>query len=415
MQHEFAVSHTPQQLSLELAGTSTHSTLETGDPTNPFELLRHPQEPEVPSYEDASQHAYSESNRVVAQRVTSADKELNYMLSPYYGDPLEGYSGPIVRLFNKADALAALENAQLSDLESCARISKVIKTLVSHGEHRKLAQVEDDFHFSMRRLQDKYEQFHEVIEYVISCAAVARHRGDRVLRMSPLLLVGEPGVGKTEFVVEFSTQLKVAFKKIDLSASQSNAELAGSSSFWMNSAPSKIFLASAQGVQGECYGNPIFLLDEIDKPAQSAGFANGDPLGVLHTLLERHSAKTFIDLAIDIPIDVSNYLFFATCNNADEVPQTLRSRFREFTIAVSKDQMKRIAIGITHEMVDELPETSIVFHPTTIEALAELESPRLVRKHAFDALGRALVGGRDFVHPTDLRTGVSSKPKIGFI
>jgi ATP-dependent Lon protease len=337
------------------------------------------------------------------------------MLSPYGSDPLEGYVGPTVRLFNKADAIIAVNNAQLCDPESATRISKVIKNLASHGEFRKLAQLSDDFHYGLRRLQEKYEQFREVIEYILSCAALARHRGDGVLRMSPVLLIGDPGVGKTEFVVEFSELLDVGFKKIDLGASQSNAELAGSSAFWTNSAPSKIFLMASQGLYGECHGNPLFLLDEIDKPAGSAGFTNGDPLGVLHTLLERHSSKTFVDLAIDIPIDVSNFTYFATCNDPDLIPRSLRTRFREFTICISQTQMKNIACSIAEAMLKDLPRKNIAFDESTINALSQLDSPRLIRTYAQDALGRALVGGRDVIHPKDLRIEVRSKIKMGFL
>jgi AAA+ superfamily predicted ATPase len=135
---------------------------------------------------------------------------------------------------------------------------------------------------------------------------------------------------------------------------------------------------------------------------------------VLHTLLERPSAKIFVDLAIDIPLDVSNYLFFATCNKVDLVPHSLRSRFREFTITVTKDQLKRMTISITRELLDELPGADIAFEPRTIDALSEIESPRLIRSHAFDALGRALVGKKDMVEPSHVKAKAPTSRKVGF-
>lgn len=403
------------QPKLELVSSTGSSMQEPAQKLNPFDLRNDPGQDSSFGTQEAPEHSSVSLQPEIQEEATSKDIELKYMLSEQYPEPLEFYSGPKIRLFQKKDAIAAVNAAQLCDPESCARISKVIKTLASHGEHRKLGQIQNDFNYSLRRLLDKYQQFQEVIEYVVSCAALSQHRGDNVLRMSPILLIGEAGVGKTQFVQEFAALLKVGFKKIDLSASQSNSELAGSSSFWSNSAPSKIFLMASQGLKGESLANPIFLLDEIDKPARSLGFTNADPLGVLHTLLERHSAARFTDLAIDIPLDVSNYTFFATCNDVDLVPNTLRSRFREFVIKISKNQMKDIAVSITHDLIDELPDTEVVFHPSAIEKLSELESPRIMKKYAEDALGRTLLGGRDIVEPNDIKTIVHAKPKMGFL
>lgn len=410
-----AVSHHPLQLSLELADASTPLPPPKVTIATQFKELADVTAQHYSAAREAPPSPLSKIKQVSSDRTDALFKELDYMLSPFYPDPLELYAGPKVQLFKKEDAIAALDNAQLCDPESCARISKIIKALISHGDSRKLAQLETDFLYSLRCLLDKYQQFQEVVEYVVSAAALAQYRGDRVLRMSPILLVGEAGVGKTEFVEKLSALLKVGFKKIDLAAAQSNHELAGSSSFWSNSAPSKIFLMASQGALGESFANPVFLLDELDKPAHSAGFTNADPLGVLHTLLEPHSARSFTDLAIDIPIDVSNYIFFATCNDAELIPKTIRSRFREFTITITKDQMEDIAHSIAHELIDELPESNIVFDSATIEDLSNLDSPRSIRKHAKEAMGRALAGGRSTVHPVDLKIRVSKKIKMGFL
>jgi ATP-dependent Lon protease len=48
--------------------------------------------------------------------------------------------------------------------------------------------------------------------------------------------------------------------------------------------------------------NPIVLLDEIDK---ASGDSRYDPLGCLYALLERETARTFKDEALEIEMNCS--------------------------------------------------------------------------------------------------------------
>lgn len=404
------------QLSLELIqNESAKNSSETEYRHNPFEPNDAPLDlSEAPPDFDSSLQEAHGKHKAKAKK-TSPEEELAYMLSEDFIDPLERYDGPKIKLFDKPDVLAAIETTAATDLESQSRNFRIIKKLIAHGQFRKLQQIDEGFFFDLRTLQDEFEQFAEVTQYIARAAMLAKQRGDNVLRMTPILLIGEAGTGKTEFSNSLSKILRTAFKKIDMASVQNNYELAGSSSFYTNSSPGKILLLSIQQYEGECYGNPLVLLDEIDKGSGTASTAGADPTAPLLTLLERHSAARFVDLSIDVPVDVSNYYFIATCNYPELISPPLRSRFREFHITISDEQRKRIAVRITHQLSDKFNTREIVFHPSAIDSLAALGSPRLVKQFAADAIGGALLACRDVITATDIKVPTSSRRKIGFL
>jgi Cdc6-like AAA superfamily ATPase len=395
-------------------GTETETVSQKYAP-NPFEHIGAHLDLSTthPGYDTRTIEAEPERKPKAAR--TSPVEELAYMLSDDFIDPLEKYEGATIRLYNKEDVFTAIEAGETKDPESQAKHLRIIKKLVSHGQFRKLVQIDDDFFFCLRALQDEYEQFAEVTKYIAGCAMVARHRQDRVLRMAPIILIGEPGTGKTEFSVQLSKVLRTRFKKIDMGAAQNNSDLAGSSSFYINSSPGKIFMLLTEGAPGDAVGNPLIVLDELDKASGTSKNDGSHLTAPLLTLLERHAAEQFVDLCVDIPVDVSNYLYIATCNDPEMVSRPLRSRFREFHITLDEDQKRRIAVRITNRLLDELPTVDIAFHPSAIDMLTALDSPRFVKQYAFEAVGNALMAQRDIVLPTDFKSSPSIRQKMGFI
>jgi ATP-dependent Lon protease len=406
------------QLSLELGYMGSEPSPSASKyPSNPFELVTPPLDlsSSPPNLGDILSASKEDIEQSPKGKRTSPEDELAYMLSEDFLDPLADYDGPKVQLFNKQDVLATIETTAAGDLESQSRNFRIVKKLIANGQFRKLRQLDESFLYDLRALQDRFEQFSEVVQYIARAAMLAKRRGDNVLQMTPILLIGEPGTGKTEFATELAKILRTAFKKIDMASAQNNFELAGSSSFYANSTPGKVLLLCMQKYEGEFSGNPLLLLDELDKGCGNHDIPGADPSGPLLALLERHTATRFVDLCIDIPVDVSHFHFIATCNSPALISSPIRSRFSEFYISLTDVQKKQIAIRITHELSDELNTRDIVFHPSAIESLAALDSPRLVKQAVADAIGGALLGNRDVITAADMRTSKPSGRKIGFV
>jgi ATP-dependent Lon protease len=225
----------------------------------------------------------------------------------------------------------------------------------------------------------------------------------------PILLLGEPGVGKTHFAKELAWVLGTTYELVSLSSVTAGWILSGSSSQWTNAKPGKVAQAL---VNGE-FANPLFVLDEIDK---AGGDTRYDPLGALYTLLEPATARRFRDEFIDIELDASRILWIATANEASAIPEPILSRMNVYAIErPDAEGARAIAANIYRDL---LQRNHWKFEPEpradVISRLGELP-PRHMRNVIVDAMGTAKLDGRDHVEVRDLASGGQKiRRRIGF-
>jgi ATP-dependent Lon protease len=233
--------------------------------------------------------------------------------------------------------------------------------------------------------------------------------GNQPVSFTPILLLGEPGLGKTHFAKRLAEVLGTGFEFVSMSSLTAGWILSGTSSQWANARPGKVAEAL---VNGE-FANPLILLDEIDK---AGGDSRYDPLGALYGLLEPVTAKRFRDEFIDLEIDASHILWIATANDAGAIPEPILSRMNVYEIGRPDTEGSRaIGVGIYRELLarhgwkfDPEPRADV------LERLATLP-PRAMRKALVDAMGTAKLAGRDHVEPADLAPQPpTARPRIGF-
>ncbi|ACF02312.1 AAA ATPase central domain protein [Rhodopseudomonas palustris TIE-1] len=162
-------------------------------------------------------------------------------------------------------------------------------------------------------------------EYPHARAAVAKLTQDlrdgEPVRMRPTLLVGPPGSGKSRMVRRLAELLNVYVYRVDATAA-ADGFFAGTNRSWHSSAPS----VPARAIAASMRANPIVMVDEIEKAAESA--LNGNLWAAMTPFLERETSQRYRDVGLDAELDLSHVSHIATANSVDRIPSFLRDRFR---------------------------------------------------------------------------------------
>src|SRR3954467_7626134 len=176
----------------------------------------------------------------------------------------------------------------------------------------------------MDALFDELPNFTEVLEDIRKHLALCIDSNDSV-EVPPMLLLGEPGIGKTHFARKVSQLLGTGFGFVPMSSLTAGWVLSGASSQWKNAKPGKVFDTFLNGD----YANPVIVVDEIDKASSDGQY---DPLGALYELLEVETATRFVDEFVELPIDASGAVWLATANDAARIPEPLVNRLTVYEI-----------------------------------------------------------------------------------
>lgn len=262
----------------------------------------------------------------------------------------------------------------------------------------------------MSALYEQLPNFSEPLDDVRRHVALAQDSRDG-LEVTPMLLLGPPGIGKTHFARKLSELLGTGMSLVPMSSMTAGWLLSGSSSQWKGARPGKVFQAL---VDGE-YANPVIVIDEIDKAGTDSAY---DPLGALYSLLEHDTAHTFVDEFAEVAIDASQVIWVTTANDERSIPDPILNRMNVFSIEPpTLAQAREIARNLYKSILaDHDWGRHLAGEPRddVLDLLATL-APREMRRSLMAGFGNARLAGHDEVHAEDLPRAAGAKARIGFV
>ncbi|WP_157657795.1 AAA family ATPase [Burkholderia ubonensis] len=313
--------------------------------------------------------------------------------------------GSSMTLFDVSEVEKAMNGLE-SQSSNSDGLRRVYKKMLESGPQRWVCKPASAA--PLEQVMDDCPNFRGVLEDLSNHIelAVVNKRG---LAMIPVLLAGAPGVGKTHFAKQLAKSLGLSYQFLSMGTMSAGWVLGGSAPTWSGARHGKI---AASLIEGD-FGNPLYLLDELDKTGGDSRF---DPYGALLQLLERDTAQHFKDEYLDVSINASAIVWVATANDISLIPDYILSRMAVYEVpAPSQDE----AFYIAQRIYDGLrAELDWAFEPELPAALYDLVTeiaPRDMRKKLLDAMACAVRGKRTQLLAAHIKaTHVKQARSIGF-
>lgn len=307
-----------------------------------------------------------------------------------------------IEIFSEPAIEAFLDNFDAMDSPTQRAAAKVYSNLTKdRGRYRTIPTINRR---KVLSLASQFENMVEPIEHFVKEIDLMAHLPYADFFLPPVLLLGEPGIGKTAFAGALAKALGLPYSKIK--GSEPSFTLTGSHPSFSRAVPGMLIKQMSQHDSAA----PLFLVDEMEKlsgeqyPIENA----------LLDLLEPENARHFKDEFFQIELDVSHAVWILTANTIERVSAPLLSRMRVFNIPTpSIEQRRRI---IRTDFGSLCKRTGVEDKTTAIDVMALAERMDIDLRHLTRIVRDSFIAAlrhKDRIAKFDLPPAV--KPSMGFM
>ncbi len=191
----------------------------------------------------------------------------------------------------------------------------------------------DENHYGLQEPKERILEYLAVLSLKKGKEVKESEKVEKFMRAPILCFVGLVGTGKTTIAYSIAEAMGRKFARIPFGGLGDPLDLRGQSRVQPDAEPGLVVRALRRtGTK-----NPVILLDEIDRVTEEG---RSSIMGVLVELLDPEQNMAFRDHFIDYPIDLSEVLFIATCNNIGSISVAVVDRLEPIQMPSYTDEEK---------------------------------------------------------------------------